>query len=366
MAENKNKSLQALRGIAFIGIFLLHAGSSYFEWSMQGVSVFFVLSGFLLAIKYNADELDFSIRGSFRFSFSRIKKIYPLHILTMLAVALLNFAALIVKYDMAVSKIHELILKLVLNITLLQSWYPNALINFSLNGVAWYLSTLCFLYFLFPILQKKIEKISPRKRIIVGFLILIIQILASIPMANRIEGYDPIYVWFCQCFPIFRIGDLYWGIILGNYYKENKSVEAKKWNINLIETIALVATIAISLWIKNSETNMITAGIKNNTTLYILMAVIWVYLFANSKGIITKALSNKVFIWLGDISSYLFLIHYVVTSYFGSLQSFIGEEFQGVKLVVLICIEFILSVICSLIYRKLQIGKFIHKRELNS
>lgn len=49
--EKKIESLTSLRGIAFIGIFFLHA-NFYFQWATIGVSIFFVLSGFLLSYKY--------------------------------------------------------------------------------------------------------------------------------------------------------------------------------------------------------------------------------------------------------------------------------------------------------------------------
>ena len=56
--NEKIESLQAVRGIAFLGIFLKHTGISLFcalgDW---GVSIFFVLSGFLMSVRYNGAEL---------------------------------------------------------------------------------------------------------------------------------------------------------------------------------------------------------------------------------------------------------------------------------------------------------------------
>lgn len=45
--EGKIESLQAMRGLAFIGIFLAHAGCK-FEWAALSVTTFMTLSGFLL------------------------------------------------------------------------------------------------------------------------------------------------------------------------------------------------------------------------------------------------------------------------------------------------------------------------------
>lgn len=51
MKDKRIESLETLRGIAFLGIFLLHVGFPI-QWATLGVSIFFVLSGFLLTYHY--------------------------------------------------------------------------------------------------------------------------------------------------------------------------------------------------------------------------------------------------------------------------------------------------------------------------
>lgn len=46
-SNSKIISLQALRAIAFLGIFLSHT-NCFIQWPWLGVSTFFVLSGFLM------------------------------------------------------------------------------------------------------------------------------------------------------------------------------------------------------------------------------------------------------------------------------------------------------------------------------
>lgn len=45
--NSKIMSLQALRALAFLGIFLSHT-NCFIQWPWLGVSTFFVLSGFLM------------------------------------------------------------------------------------------------------------------------------------------------------------------------------------------------------------------------------------------------------------------------------------------------------------------------------
>lgn len=133
MNKGKIYSLQALRGIAFLGVFGCHVG--FIDLGAWGVSVFFILSGFVMYYKYNDKELKCGILKNLLFSIRKIRKLYFLHIITMI------FALLIDKFS---------IREIVLNILLVQTWVPDTRVAFSLNSVAWYLSVSFFLYFLFP------------------------------------------------------------------------------------------------------------------------------------------------------------------------------------------------------------------------
>ena len=143
--EAKSTSFQALRAWAFLGIFLSHAGSAIF-WSVLGVSVFFVMSGFLMFRKHENDEMDLTIKNRAKFSLSRISKLYQLHIITMCFAVVLEMATRIYS-GLTFRGVVYTLGKIVLNVTLMQTWVPYSNINVSLNGVAWFLSVTMFLYF---------------------------------------------------------------------------------------------------------------------------------------------------------------------------------------------------------------------------
>ena len=144
--NNRIKSLQGLRTLAFLGVFVSHTG--LFELGAWGVSVFFVLSGFLMAYVYSEREPVTGIKASLMFSIRKLKKLYPLHILMLLAALPFELISVIRGFS-----IHALLLlceKIGLNITLLQDWVPVQASYYSLNAVAWYLSACLLLYAAFP------------------------------------------------------------------------------------------------------------------------------------------------------------------------------------------------------------------------
>lgn len=150
------KSLQGLRTLAFFGIFTSHTGLT--QLGAWGVSVFFVLSGFLMAYVYYERNLDCSLKRSVSFSIRKIKRLYPLHILMMLAALLLELVPLF-KHFSARSVI-LLLSKIGFNAALLQGWLPTQSMYYSLNAVSWFLSTCLLLYAAFPCILNRLRTID--------------------------------------------------------------------------------------------------------------------------------------------------------------------------------------------------------------
>lgn len=161
-------SLQALRWFAIFAIFLSHLNffekSEYallyqylfFSGGPVGVSIFIILSGFVITINYYNKTSDLSFTNAKRFTLKRIQKFYKLHILTLLLALPFAIAAIVKNYDL----IFNNLIKLLLNLLLLQSFVPMQGVYFSCNAVSWYLSTsllfyLCT-YFIFKLLHKMV------------------------------------------------------------------------------------------------------------------------------------------------------------------------------------------------------------------
>lgn len=97
-------SLQTIRALAILGIFVSHSGIQMFEANGDwGVSVFLILSGFLMFYSYSdSDRIsECGLKYSLKFGVHKIKRLYLLHIVTLIsALPFLINSAIEMDYNM--------------------------------------------------------------------------------------------------------------------------------------------------------------------------------------------------------------------------------------------------------------------------
>lgn len=270
--------------------------------------------------RYEDKKIDITIKNNFTFSINKIKKLYPLSILTMLFAIVLY----ILLNGTTVETINKLIKLIVLNITLLQTWVPSSVINTSLNGVAWYLSVTMFLYFVFPYLHGYINKRKICKLSIISLLILVLEIVMCIPFVKYFGSKSEEYVWFMYCFPVFRLGDFFIGCVLEKIYFSKNTNKIDSFKVSILEIISLILTVIIIFLSKIDFSNIILIAINNRTTLYIPLAVIW---------------------------TYAFLIHFVITQYMAYLIFKLNLNINGIDKIFIILLELLLTIFLSIGYK---------------
>jgi len=367
-------SLQVIRTLAFLGIFASHSGITAFNsGGAWGVSVFLILSGFLMTYSYLGTEriTDKSIKSSFRFGVGKIKKLYPLHIVTML----LAVPFLIYEYrsHAGLGKIITPAVKLVLNVALVQSWIPKSGFYFSLNAVSWYLSTSLFLYMTFPFIlfgMKRYKK-GIKTAIIIISVTYIIQILlaflAYVVNINLIHDDDFIH-WFPYIFPLSRLEDFIIGCNLGYIFMNHRNEE--KGSDQKVYTIAEIGVVAIIIvqWIlyltkiyipSKADPPVPTSNWWGLTVLWTMSSCALVYLFALKRGKLSQLLSNKALIFIGNMSANGFLIHQMVYRYLNSFEKkLFGQSNNYINL--LIC--FAITMASAYLWDK-TINRFHKKKE---
>ncbi len=356
----KIESLQALRALAFLGIFLLHVGCVV-EWATLGVACFFVLSGFLLVNSYRGKELELSIFNNFKFSIKKIKKLYPLHIITMLIACYFPLEYIVENH--AYEAIGSLIKSVLLNVFLVQTFTPIVSENIALNGVAWYLSVSLVLYFLFPVILYLIRKIDKPVVLICSAIILWLLMYACGYYFIDKPGADgQLFTYVTYTCPLYRLGDFYIGCVAGYLVFEKYDVLIKQgvackflFENTIIEVFVFLLTVAFYLCTKiEFQSKALRAVFSNWTWALIFLALLWILIFARRAGIFTRFLSNRVLIFIGDYSAYLFLIHYEVTKFGKYFLQKAQLQLTLSKALVLIIVELLVSLGLSILYKKAE------------
>lgn len=104
------------------------------------VAIFFVISGFVLSLS-KGEKLQKEVLGNRFFFLSRIIKLYPLHILILAILILMDWRlGRILPWYQILS--HSL---------LIQTWYPAHDFMAHLNAATWFISDLIFFYLIFSL-----------------------------------------------------------------------------------------------------------------------------------------------------------------------------------------------------------------------
>lgn len=303
--NTKNKSLQGLRAVAILAIFVSHTGiGNLGALGAWGVSVFFVLSGFLML--YNYLTKGKIPQNGFSFAWNKIKRLYPLHIITMILAAF---------YTVIMTRTFEkTILDIGIHTLLIQMWIPKAEYYATLNGPSWYLCVSFFLYLMFPLILKIFKvKMSRKKAILyIGVLFAVEAFisLATFLLNNHDETFWFSTKWITYYAPPVRLIDFCMGCCLGYLFLYRR--ECKK---NYFLELMVCILIPVSLYIYIFGCRILGSQSIKYTLLFLPTSMMLLWVVADGNGVIPKILSTRVFVWLGDLSPYIFLIHGVVLKY---------------------------------------------------
>lgn len=334
--KEKIESLNILRAIAFLEVFLSHAISSKFELGGSGVSLFIILSGFLMYYTYADKEFICGIKDHINFAWSKLKRLYILHIITatFLFIVFLNSYILNDRFG----EICNHIVAYICNIFLIQTWIPDARIYYSLNAVSWYLSDCMFFYICFPLIIKLIRGFihSVRHAVVcmLGLLCLQMMIRALFGFST-IENVD---AWLYRL-PAFRIFEFMIGCLCGYVYITKDKLTCNKTLMSLIQILIIPLGFSVNLIIKNN--------IVHNVILTICsMVAVWSWTI---DGYASNFLGTKIIYKIADLSKYAFLIHQIVIADVGV---FLGWFFDSsINIMILISlVAFVVTMMLSVIY----------------
>lgn len=202
------------------------------------------------------------------------------------------------------------------NIFLVQTWIPSNRFWYSLNGVAWYLSITVFFYIMFPLILCRLQKLELQNTLYLIVLIYTMQCALSflVSRMNCFSSLDEFPKYIIYLCPIFRIGDFAIGCCIGKYFL--KRVVSQNVVVSSFIELLIVIFIGISIYIYTYKIGFFGEECFRYNMLFTPSSVALIYCMSINEGIISKLISNKIFLWIGSISSYAFLIHQIVIRYF--------------------------------------------------
>ncbi len=247
-------ALTGLRFFAALAIFNYHIG--YFVpatkpagWHflqnvdsacVSGVSLFFVLSGFILA--YAHEDMDLSRRSVARFWIGRFSRIYPVYLL-----GLIWYAPFIVQHRFAVESpavaAGKSLGSLLPSLFLMQSWFhPRSAIAW--NGPGWTLSVEAAFYLLFPLLAARIRLLGQGALIACACILWTVSLAMSLLVPWLLADWNYLQM-FVSFNPLFHLPTFAIGVALGFHFLRSDSSAGYSWTPLLALAGIIVLTIGI-------------------------------------------------------------------------------------------------------------------------
>lgn len=343
------QSIQSLRGIAFVLVFLCHANiNAPRNYGAIGVMIFFMMSGYLLRMKHRNEVFDISLKKNTKSALGRIKRLYPLHLMTLVGALPLVIGKNIVFNDITKESILIIFVRLLLSTLLLDQWVIGIQ---AINVVEWYLSVALFVYIGFPYINNVSKELKK------PFLMLVFSVFIRsvyIYLFDFVERDSIIYSYFTYYFPLLRCLDTFIGMLICDTIMSYKAVNTnnKKSFLFGMANMGIVVFVAIIyiLWLINGKVQLEIDSFYISIV-ELLMAVLVVVIF--SSGIWILPIFNNYFIKrIGDLSAYAFLIHYMLFMWIDAVKIVLRIDCGIVISVIIAIFVFVITIIFSLGYEK--------------
>ena len=299
------------RFIAAISIVIFHCGkdsflfnnkyvSFIFEQANLGVSYFFILSGFVMIIAYgNQVKVDF-----FDYIKNRLARIYPIYFIAILII-------------LAISLFQNInIENLLLNLFMIQSWLPDKALT--LNFPGWSLSVEMFFYIIFPFLFNNIFSKSKFKTISVSIILfwLISQIIFHL-IVYQILKIPYFSIRDMNYNPILHLNEFLVGNLAGIYFIK-KVKDNKKNYLPFIFATLLVLILFLKF--------PFGLNFQNGFLAIVFIPLILLISLSNDK--VTNLFTKKIFVFLGEISFGIYILHIPVWIVFSDYRM---EKYLGLN-----------------------------------
>jgi peptidoglycan/LPS O-acetylase OafA/YrhL len=310
------------------------------EISAIGMSVFFVLSGFVIHYNYFDRLKAPSWRQTHNFIVARFARLYPLYILVLLLEFIIGRFAMHLTGDQLSTgySIHALPYFL----TMTQSWIWTDFYGLSLvyqfgpiTPLSWSISTEWFFYLMYPLIALSFAKLQGLQRtillaaafVLAGYMLVAIAtspgFLTAInafalrsggPVADISNSQDSIYRWIFYFSPYTRILEFIAGCLTAHVYMLSRDSQhalySLKWS-NLIAFSAVGILLLLHVMIMLPDMFGLPTWVQRTHMNfgYALGTMLLIYCLASSPSWPERFLSSRLLVIGGGMSYSIYLLH---------------------------------------------------------
>jgi peptidoglycan/LPS O-acetylase OafA/YrhL len=325
ITSTKLPSIDALTGLRFIAamlVYLYHLTAfspglpewlqTFMSAGFNGVSLFFTLSGFVICYNYYNKMTTRPRSSLWPYFVSRFARVYPMHFFTFLYVfSTVNLSTqLQTKSDQILQQL-----------TLTQAWNPDRNAALSFNGPAWSVSVEIFLYLCFPplayLILRKCQKIW--QLLLLGVLAIgsLLLIAAWVGFTNdptvinsKTFRLDTNY-WFYR-FPVTHLADFVLGCVAARIYMLRRTQPVTPRENRLGAGVLVLSIAAIIFFMIFDQPGLLTLRLGS---IYVPFFAIAIYCLARYQTYLSRLLSHRLFILLGEASYSFYLLQIVTDPY---------------------------------------------------
>ena len=283
--------------------------SAFFQAGYAGVTIFFVLSGFVLTVNYFERFRRPNLRTGYNYFVARFARVYPLY-------ALMLFYFVVRQHAFG-----ESIDGWWRNALALQAWDPNVYHAFSFDPPSWSISVEFFLYACFPLLVLLLGRLRSTRGLVLAAGTVAIGMAAlaglfairgwgALPWTNPASAHRWLYYM-----PLTRLGDFALGMLGALLFVQSRR---EKWVERIGAPLAIgamVTVLALMAWpalLFSSWSWDVAYGVP---------AAAFIFGLASAPtSLPARVLSLPFFVLLGEASYAFYLVHFPAIEFLGGGQ----------------------------------------------
>jgi len=350
---DKLAPLTGFRFFAAMGVVLFHFGLGHIpkNWRLltnvviggaHGVTLFFLLSGFVLAYNYaGPDRAGFSKK---EFWISRFARIYPVYALSLL----LNLERVHFFRPLTFASIWGTAFPMMMVASLTQSWWVRVAMFW--NIPAWTLSVEAFFYLIFPWACVAVCRLKPQRLIPAAVALWLLNVGVGVAywLLRAPHATDDLDVIMLVLPPV-RLPEFLLGVVLGRLYLARPQLRVRH-----VDTVALISVAATLMIVAVMGRTPLTIAILE------LPFGILIYALAAGGGVVGRLLSLPLVVLLGEASYAVYILHVPIMRWTFRLLGNYGVVF-GIGATLLTVIS-----VCSFLYIETPMRRWIKAKWMTS